>query len=175
MMSTEEVVDISGTLIGQHRRRMWLRIGVPVGGVAMVIIAILAIALYSNRANQAGVLLLSDDLLAVLQERIAQQVSAYVNPPTRAAQLAHDMAAQNTIVDPHAALEAFASSALRQIPQIDALYVGDAGGDFMMVRRGAAGGTDTKLIRNAPGARVVEWIRYDADGRATGHEQDPKD
>jgi class 3 adenylate cyclase len=154
---------------------MWLRNGVPVIGVALVIIAILAIAVYSYRANRAGVLLLSDNLLTVLQARIAQQVSAYVSPATRAAQLAHDMAGQNTIADPQAALAAFASSALRQIPQIDALYVGDAAGDFMMVQRGAAGGTDTKLIQNTPGARVVEWIRHDADGRTTGHEQDPKD
>jgi adenylate cyclase len=175
MMSTDEVVDIGETPIGQQRRRMWLRVGVPVGGVALVIIAILAIAVYSYRANRAGVLRLSDDLLAVLQERIAQQVSSYVNPATRAAQLTHDMAEQNTIADPDAALAAFASSALRQIPQIDALYVGDAAGNFMMVQRGAAGGTDTKLIRNAPGARVVEWIRHDADGRTTGREQDPKD
>jgi len=135
-MSTDEVVDIGETPIGQQRRRMWLRVGVPVGGVALVIIAILAIAVYSYRANRAGVLRLSDDLLAVLQERIAQQVSSYVNPATRAAQLAHDMAEQNTIADPDAALAAFASSALRQIPQIDALYVGDAAGNFMMVQRG---------------------------------------
>ncbi|HEX3402251.1 MAG TPA: adenylate/guanylate cyclase domain-containing protein [Acetobacteraceae bacterium] len=173
-MSADDVVDISGTSVAELRR-IWLRIGVPVGGVALVIIAILAITLYSNRANRSGVLLLSDNLLAVLQERIAQQVVAYVSPATRAAQLARDIAARNAIANPRAALEAFASSALRQIPQIDALYTGDAAGNFMIVQRSAAGSIDTKLIRNAPGARVVEWIRHDTDGRVTGHELDPKD
>jgi class 3 adenylate cyclase len=174
-MSTDDVVDISGTPVNERRRRIWSRIGVPVCGVALVIIAILAIALYSNRANRAGVLLLSDNLLTVLQERIAQQVAAYVNPATRAAELARDMASRTTVADPHAALEAFATSALGQIPQIDALYTGDADGNFMMVQRGVTGGIDTKLIRNAPGARMVEWFRHDADGHQTEHELDPND
>src|SRR5277367_568320 len=124
-MSADEVVNIGGTSVELRRRRVWLRIGIPVGGVALVIIAILAIALYSERASRSGVMRLSDDLLAGLQERIGLEVRAYFAPATRTALLARDMVARQSDADSRAALEAFATSALQQIPQIDAFYSGD--------------------------------------------------
>ncbi|HTU54038.1 MAG TPA: adenylate/guanylate cyclase domain-containing protein [Acetobacteraceae bacterium] len=174
-MPTEEVVDLNLASSHTERKRLWLRIGAPIGGVALVIAAILAIALYTNRVNRAGVLALSDNLLSGLQARIAQQVSDYLDPATRAALLARDMAAGHALSDRAAALQAFAASALRQIPQIDALYVANGAGDFMMVRRGAAGGTATKIIRNRPGARQVSWVYRDTSGRITRIEQTPTD
>jgi hypothetical protein len=174
-MSTDEMVDIGENPVALRRRRIWLRVGVPVGGVALVIVAILTIVLYTENANRTGVLALSDDLLTGLQERIAQEVIAHLSPASRAARLARSMIARNTISDAHAALEAFASSALREIPQIDALYSADADGNFMMVQRGTAGGVETKVIRNAPSPRVVEWVRHDASGRVIDRGQDPND
>ena len=174
-MSTDDVVDIAGTPVNQRYRRVWLRVGIPIGGVALVIAATLAIALYSERANRAGVLLLSDSLLTSLQQRISQQVSAYLQPATRAERLAGDMVAQKRIADPKVALEAFAAGVLRLTPQIDALYIGDGAGNFLMVQRGANGGTNTKLVQNAPGARLVEWTYRDAQGHVVRTERDPSD
>jgi adenylate cyclase len=167
-MATDDVVDINVAPLHRRYQRLWLRVGVPVGGVLLVIAAILAIALYADRANRAGVLELSDNLLSALQARIQQQVTGYLNPATRAAQLARDMVTQNAVTDKRGALQAYAASALKQIPQIDALYVADPAGDFMMVRRGTAGGTDTKLIDNKPGSRVVVWVHRDAAGHIIG-------
>ena len=143
-MSAAEVVDTSGTRVGLGRRRAWLRIGVPVGGVALVILAIAAIALYSERANRAGVLLLSDDLLDSLQRRIAAEVTSYLNPAIRATRLVRDMVARDADADHSAALVSFATSALRQTPQIDALYSADSEGNFAMLQRDEGGGTRTK-------------------------------
>lgn len=174
-MSADDVVDIAGTPMNHRLRQVWLRVGVPIGGVALVIAAILAIALYTERANQSGVLLLSDSLLTSLEQRISQQVSSYLQPATRAERLAGDMAAQKRIADPKVALEAFAASALRLTPQIDALYIGDGVGNFLMVQRGPNGGTNTKVVQNAPGPRLVEWTYRNADGRVVRTEQDPSD
>lgn len=174
-MAADEEVDINGAPARRRYQHLWPRIGVPVGGVLLVIAAILVIALYADRANRAGVLQLSGNLLSSLQERIAQQVTDYLDPATRAAVLARDMVAQKAITDKRAALEAFAASALRQIPQINALYVGDPAGNFMMVQRGPAGGTDTKLIDNTPGARKVVWVHRDAAGQVTGMQSMPQD
>ena len=44
-----------------------------------------------------------------------------------------------------------------------------------MVRRSEGGGTETKLIDNAPKARKVIWGRRNADGEAIGREEDPTD
>ncbi|HXW21194.1 MAG TPA: hypothetical protein VEK35_11870, partial [Roseiarcus sp.] len=87
-----------------------------------MIAAILAIALYSDRANRAGVVLLSNELLDSLRGQITREVTSYLEPATRATRLVRDIVARNAGADRPAALEAFASSALRQIPQIDALY-----------------------------------------------------
>ncbi len=174
-MQTEEVVDSRPARSDSEPKRLWLRVGVPTGGVALVIAAILAITLYTDRVNRAGVLALSNNLLAGLQARIARQVSGYLDPATRAALLTRDMVTRNAIADPRTALQAFAASALREIPQIDAMYVADPAGNFMMVRRGPAGGTATKMIRNEPGPREVSWVYRDRAGQVTRIEQTPKD
>jgi class 3 adenylate cyclase len=173
-MSISEVIDTSGTKTGLSRRRAWIRIGMPIGGVALVIIAILAIALYSERTNRAGVLALSDDMLDILQSRISLEVTSYLQPAIRATRLVRDIVARKTVVD-HAAVESFAWSALRQIPQVDALYSGDSDGNFVMVQRDEGTGTRTKLVRNTPGPRLVEWTQDDADGRVTRRDEDPND
>ena len=82
-----DVVDIGIDPLAEQarRRRTVLRIGLPLGGF------LLGIALYADGANRAGVLGLSDTLLHSLQERIALQVSAYLEPASRAALLAHSM------------------------------------------------------------------------------------
>jgi class 3 adenylate cyclase len=144
-------------------------------GVVLVIVTILAIALYSDRANRAGVVSLSDDLLASVQRRITTQVASYLDPAVRATRLVRDAVEWNDFLDRSAALEAFAAGALRQIPQIDALYTGDAEGNFIMLRRGDPDGTVTTLINNSPGPRVVELIRRDPQGRVTRRDPDPND
>ncbi len=174
-MPTEEVVNLDLAPAHGQRKRFWLRVGAPIGGVLLVIAAILAIALYTDRVNRAGVIALSNTLLAGLQARIAHQVSDYLDPATRAALLARDMVARNAVPDRRAALEAYAASALKQIPQIDAFYVADREGDFMMVRRGDDGGTATKMIRNTPGARQVMWVYRDEAGGITRVVPTPKD
>jgi len=74
------------------------------------------------------------------------------------------------------AYEKFAIGALKEIPQIAEFNFADTDGNFMMMRRNdAAGGIDTKLISNAPGARTVLWIRRNPAGDATVHEEDPND
>jgi hypothetical protein len=115
-MSTDQVVDVSTTPVDPRRRRVLMRTGIPIAAVALIVAVIFAIAYYAERANRSGVLLLSDDLLATLQERIGQEVSAYLDPAVRATRLARDMTAQTTIPDPLGALQSFVSSALKQNP-----------------------------------------------------------
>jgi len=163
-MPTEEVVNPDLAPAHGQRKRLWLRVGAPIGGVLLVIAAILAITLYTDRVNRAGVIALSNTLLAGLQARIEHQVSGYLDPATRAAELARDMISRNAVPDNSTVLEAYAASALKQIPQIDAFYVANQQGDFMMIRRGEDGGTATKVIRNPPGARQVMWVYRDLAG-----------
>jgi adenylate cyclase len=174
-MPAEEVVNLDLAPAHGERKRLWLRVGAPIGGVLLVISAILAITLYTDRVNRAGVIVLSHTLLSGLEARIAQQVSDYLDPATRAALLARDMIAHNAVPERSTVLEAYAASALKQIPQIDSFYVADRQGDFMMVRRGEDDGTATKVIRNAPGEREVMWVYRDQSGHVTRVVPTPKD
>jgi hypothetical protein len=60
MVASNPVVDISVDPLDERRRRRraLLRIGIPLGGVALMIATILFIAFYADRANRAGALAL---------------------------------------------------------------------------------------------------------------------
>ncbi len=172
------VIDISVDPLDERRRRRrtLLRIGVPLGGVVLMVAAVLAIAFYSHRANRHGALALSEDLLAALDSRIALAVSAYLDPAARAVRIAREVVKDGAMGSGRASAEALAMSALNEIPQIAIFSFADSDGNYIMVRHGkAAGGIDTKFIRNAPGPRSVTWVRRDAAGTVVAREEDPAD
>ena len=155
-----------------------LRIGLPLGGVGLIIGFLLGIAVYADKANRAGVLGLSDTLLHTIQERIALQVSAYLEPAAHATLLAHTMLGREGATDHAQDAYAFAASVLQETPQIANVLFADAAGNFMLVTRdakGPQGATATKRILMAPSGRTVEWIMRDAAGKVTASRQDPKD
>jgi len=173
-LATDEIVDISGGRV-RRRRQSLRRVGGPVLGVGLVILSILGISLYTYQANREGALMLSEAVLDALQARIAQEVSSYLNPATQAALIARDMVARNAISDGQTAIEGFAASMLNQVPNLEGFYVANGDGDFTMVRRDPAGGTDTKLIANRPGARQVSSVHLDAAGQPVSSATDPSD
>ena len=173
-MAIKEVVDISGSRVKQ-RRQVLRRIGGPVLGVALVVLSILGISLYSYQANRAGALFLSGTLLDGVQARIAGEVSRYLGPATQAVLIARDMVARNAIPDGQAALEGFAASMLDQVPNLEGFYVATGTGDFTMVQRDPAGGTDTKLIANGPDARQVSSVHLDEAGKVLDRRTSPQD
>jgi class 3 adenylate cyclase len=172
-----QVVDTSVDLLDERRRRRraLLRIGFPIAGVVLLILAILAIALYSERANRRDALALSQDLLSTLDDRVALAVSSYLEPATRAVAVARDLVKEGSIRTRLPMIETVGASLLREMSQIVILSFADEDGNYVMVRRGAAGGTDVKVIENEPGPRRVTWIHRNADGRVTGREEDPRD
>jgi class 3 adenylate cyclase len=172
-----QVVDTSVDPLDErrHRRRALLRIGFPIAGVVLLIAAVLAIALYSERANRRDALALSQDLLSTLDDRIALAVSSYLDPATRAVAVARDVVMEGSIMARLPTIETVSASLLRETPQIAILSFADEDGNYVMVRRGAAGGIDTKVIENEPGPRRVTWIRRNANGDETGREEDPSD
>ena len=173
-MAAEEIVDISGTTHAR-RRQLARRIGVPVLGVALVILSILGISLYTFETNRAGALALSSALLQGLRSRITREVSLYLSPATQATLIARDMVARGAIPDGRTTIEGFAASMLNQVPHLEGFYVANGEGDFIMVRRDPAGGTDTKLILNVPGARQVSSTHLDAAGKPLDHALSPGD
>ncbi|HEX3522831.1 MAG TPA: cache domain-containing protein, partial [Stellaceae bacterium] len=159
----------------RRRHRALLRIGIPLGGVALMIATILFIAFYADRANRAGALALSNDLLVTLEQRIGNEVSAYLEPAARAVRILRDTLHDGALGDRLPLVETFSSSLLREIPQIANLNFADEDGNFVLVRGGHDGGIDVKLVENTPGPRRVTWIHRNAAGDETGREEDRTD
>ena len=172
-----QVVDIAIDPLDERRRRRraWLRIGIPVGSLVLMVAGILAIAVYAEHANRRDALALSDDLLATLEDRIQLTVSAYLDPAARAAHIGRDIAAEGWVANRLPQVERLSAGLLREIPQIANLSFADEEGNYVLVRRGAAGGVDAKIIANAPGARRVTWVNYDAAGQEVGRHDDTSD
>jgi class 3 adenylate cyclase len=148
---------------------------VPLGCVALMAAAILAITLYSDRVNQNGVLALSDDMVRALESRVSLAVSDYLGPAARAARISRDISRDRDAEDRRSLDERFGAVTLKEVPHIANVNFADSDGNFLLVRRGREGGTETKVIDNAPGARQVTWIYRDAQGRETGRRSDPAD
>src|ERR1700747_3504816 len=177
MVASNRVVDISVDPRDERRRRRraLLRIGIPLGGVALMIATILFIAFYADRANRAGALALSNDLLVTLEQRIGNEVSAYLEHAARTVLILRDTVQAGPPGDRLPLVETFSSSLLREIPQIADLNFADEDGNFVMVRGGRDGGIDVKLVENAPGPPRVTWTHRNAAGEEVEREEDPTD
>src|SRR5215472_2671757 len=177
MVASNPVVDLSVDPLDERRRRRraLLRVGLPIGGVALMIATILAIALYSYRANRNGALALSNDLLVTLEQRIGLEVSNYLQPTARMVRILRDTLHDGALGDRLPLFETLSGSLLREVPQIANLNLADGDGNFVLVRRGGGGGIDVKVIDNAPGPRHVAWVHRNAAGEEIGRESDPTD
>lgn len=177
-MADEPVLDLSLDSAGRRRRtrRRMARIAVPAAGVLLIAGAILAIAFYAHDTNRRGALDLSSDLFETLEQRVEEEVNAFLGPVDRAARIARDVSAlpisseQGRIV-----FERSATSVLWVLAQVALVGAGDAEGNYLFVRRLPDGGTETKTIVNAPGARRVTFLHRDADGMVTGTSEDAAD
>jgi hypothetical protein len=76
------------------------------------------IAFYADRANRAGALALSNDLLVTLEQRIGNEVSAYLEPAARVVRILRDTLYDGALGDRLPLVETFSSSLLREMPQI---------------------------------------------------------
>src|SRR5690349_10301941 len=115
MATGNRIIDISEDSVAVRRRRRHaaLRIGVPILGIVLVIVAIFGIAIYEHHANRRGVLALSNEFLDTLDAQIAQRVAAYLTPCERSLRLMR--AAMNMpLSEPRETRQRLALSVLRE-------------------------------------------------------------
>lgn len=177
MADSSAVVDTEVDPVAERRRRRrgFLRIGLPIAGVATLIIVILLIGLYSSTANRRDTLALSDNLLDAVQSRIAREVTAYLDPAVRITHIGRDMLQNGALGDRQDLAINYSSIVLGVVPQIENMVFADSDGNYLMVSRRAGGGTAVKLIRNSPGPRRVSLTQRDTAGHIIEQQDNPTD
>ena len=177
-MRGDDIIDVDVDP-REARRRFWrrfVRFGVPLAGVVLIVGAIIAITFYSYRSNRNDALGLSQNLIAALDQRVAAEVAGYLEPAAQAVRtLAGLLPEQGLAPSGRPRLEQLMIALLRDRPQLASLYVGDPQGNFLMVQRSAAGTLDTKLIEQNGAQRRVTWRRRDEAGQIETVEEDPAD
>lgn len=161
-------IDIAGR---GRRRQAALRVILPLAGVALIIGALLAIAVYSFRANRAGALALTEEMLVSLEGRITQEVRVFFRGGERALRLAREVFnAEEVRGDSRTNLRRFGASVLRQLPQVALFMAADPAGNYLAIRRQPEHGHSALVIRNEPGPRSLTMTLYDAAGHRVGEE-----
>lgn len=177
-MRADEIIDVDAdpAAVRRARWRRLARFGVPLAGVALIVAAIIAVTLHSYRTNRDDALVLSENLVAALDQRVQTEVEGYLNPAALAVRTLAGMRPEGGLsVSGRQLLDRLAQELLRDRPQVASLYVGDPQGNFLMVQRAPAGTLDTKLITHEGGRRQVTWYRRDDAGQVVAVEEDPAD
>ncbi len=177
-MSAAEIIDVDRDPREAARsfRRRLLRLGVPLLGVLAIVAAIAAVTFYSFARNRDDALILSQDLIRALDERVQTEVTAFLRPAADAVEtLALTVPAGPLEATAAAGIEALALGLIGARPQLAALFVGDQDGAFLMVQRTAEGAFDTKRVEIGARGREVRWTRRASDGTTLRVETDPRD
>jgi hypothetical protein len=143
-------IDVEPAAARADRRRALLRIGGPILGVVLTTATILFISIYASHANIRGALALSDDVLTALEGRITEQVTAYFGVANRTLAVGRSLTQGGPPGGRMALIEKFSIGALREVSQIYEMVLGDSQGNFLLVRRGENGGSETKTHRQHP-------------------------
>jgi len=160
----------------RQRRRRFLRVAGPIAIVLVMITALASIGAYLYRANRDDARALSGDLLEALDQRIATEVRAYLQPASTMIELVRDVVERDLVTEQSLVLaEPVALSILRNYPQLANFLFADPQGNFMMLKKQPDGAIDTKHIDRSGGAPHVTWVRRDPEGNVTGTELDPED
>ena len=177
-MRGDEIIDVDADP-REARRARWRRIarfGIPLAAVVLIVAAIIAVTLNSYRSNRTDALALSQNLIAVLDQRVQAEVESYLEPAAQAVRtLAGMVPEQGLSPAGRSVIEDLAMQLLRGGPQLASLYVGDPQGNFLMVQRSPEGALDTKLIEQDGKRRQVTWHRRDEAGQVRTVEVDAAD
>jgi class 3 adenylate cyclase len=156
----------------RHRaRRRLLRIAIPVACVIVMLGAILIIAALSYHHNRRDALALSDDLLALLKQRVEMQVKDYLVPASKLPHIAAGLLRDQDFGGGLPALiEPLALHILETYPQLAMFYVANPQGHFTMGKRMPDGSIHTKMIVRSDAGVETTWRRRNSQGEITGVE-----
>ena len=161
----------SDNIRGMRKRQRIIRIVIPVSFVAVVIAGLLIISYQSYEANHKAALVLSNDLLQALEQRISVEVQAYLKPAARMVELVAALAGGKAFqATGGGGIEPLAMAVLKTYPQLAMFNIADSRGNFLMPKKMPDGSIHTKMIARRDQQGFVTWVRRDTAGAVTGTE-----
>ncbi len=167
-MHSQELVDIHLDTQARRQRfkRRLLRVVVPVGCVLFMVATILSISAYGYYVNRRDTLVLSENLLASLDLRIAAQVHEFLAPASEMVRLAADIIENPSYgIDNRSELEILAMPILHAYQQLTTFSAADTEGNFIMLKKMPDGSIHTKNIELSETGRQVTWTRRDKQNK----------
>ena len=159
-----ELVDIN---LDTHTRRQrlkrrLLRVIIPIGGVFLIVAAIMMISMVSYYDNRRDILALSEDMLRALDRRIHSEVDAYLMPASDLVRIGAEIVRERLgeIWSPNRTPSGL--HVIKAYSQLSSFFVADPLGNFVMHRLRPDGTVDTKYIEREPSNVKVTWVRRDA-------------
>ncbi|WP_439576892.1 adenylate/guanylate cyclase domain-containing protein [Elioraea sp.] len=157
----------------EARRRFW-RVIVPFLAAALLIGATLGAITVVHVISRNDALRLADGLLVALEQRIATEARGWLGPAGRVAMLLQETQKSGVFREDVMLAEPIGAALLNSVPQIASVYVGSMRGDFIMLRRNAEGGIDSRVIMTRPERSVINTMRG-PDGSVLRSTLDPAD
>ena len=158
-----------------RRWRSLLGSGLPVAGAILVVVLVTGIGYFVYDANKRGAIVLANDLVSAIEERVAIEVHAYFDPSRRLLELIDDAANGRPVFEAKAEVESLALHALATIGSASGISYADPEGNFLYLLKSDQGGIDTKVIDRRNGGHVVTWTRRNAKGDVLATEEDLAD
>ena len=158
-------------------RRVLLHLVLPCGRTIVAGVAIAWVGYTSYRTTQVGVSRLTHELLEAVQLNIGQEVSDYIMPAVTGNQVASGMIAHAPVQVQDKVFYAYASTVLREAPQIQSFYLAGEQGSFMLVTRSTQKGLlDRVRLVTTGTSHVFHHELYDEhDTKVKAWDADAKD
>ncbi|MBV8187613.1 MAG: PDC sensor domain-containing protein, partial [Alphaproteobacteria bacterium] len=155
------------------KRRLGLALhgGLPAIIVLVVVTLVAGVAYYLHVANRDGALLLSNDLVAAIETRVATEMYSYLEPSQKLAELIDAEVDGQPVWQEKTAVEAFARHALPTILSATGMSYADPEGNLLYVRQMDDGSVEDKLIDRRNGAHRVTVTRKSLGGDVLATEE----
>ncbi len=162
-MASHSIIDIATdpAKFRRHKRRRLFAQTLPIMVVILIFSGMFVVTFLNYQSNKKDVLVLAENFLGVLENRIRAQTDGALSQAKRVVEFGAEIVSNNP---GNIGFEGLALSALRKLGLISAVYVARSNGDFLMIRKNDEGGFDTKRIVFAAGGRHVTLTKRSLDG-----------
>lgn len=143
-----------------------IRVDILTASTVLLFVTVGLIVSYTFFATKDSVLQMSGKLMNRVQENVVKETTGYFQPPLTVVRMTSKLfaSASGFKLPLNPPLERYCLEIVRNLPQVWAVNLADANGNFMMVKKTAGGQMEVKYINRSQAAPTVQWKLIDKNG-----------